>query len=279
MNKKIAYFLLCSLLIWLIPLQSALADDGLSLYITADGDTATDIARLSGLDVELIAAINDIGSSESLPAGTALFLPQQPLRSITVEHGDTIWSLAAANDTTVEQLTTQNELDSAAHIYTGQKLLIPLDDEVSVFAGSGAEDDMALTVLASRLGGSVSYIWPTDGVITSVFGWRSRGYHSGLDIAADLGNDICAAASGYVTEADWKNDSYGFAVMVEHDQRSTTVYGHASELLVEEGDYVRQGEVIARIGSTGNSTGPHLHFEIRINGECCDPLEYLPQKL
>lgn len=279
MNKKIAYFLLCSLLLWLIPLQSALADDGLSLYITADGDTAADIAAMSGLDEELITAINDIDGSESLPAGSALFLPQQPLRSIVVQPGDTLWSLAASYDTTVEELTMQNELDNAACIYTGQKLLIPLDEEISVFTGSGAEADLAITVLASRLAGEVSYIWPTDGVITSEFGWRSRGYHSGLDIAADLGNDIYAAASGYVVEADWKNDSYGYAVMLEHDSRSTTVYGHASELLVEEGDYVRQGEVIARIGSTGNSTGPHVHFEIRINGECCDPLEYLPQKL
>ena len=79
-----------------------------------------------------------------------------------------------------------------------------------------------------------------------------------------------------VTEADWKNDAYGYAVMIDHGNGYTTLYGHCSELLVESGQKVKAGESVALVGSTGNSTGPHVHFEVRINGSCTDPLEILP---
>jgi len=120
--------------------------------------------------------------------------------------------------------------------------------------------------------GTGTFVWPTPGFtrITSPFGWRThpifrtREFHSGIDIGAPQGRNIVAADSGEVIYADWLG-GFGRTVIISHGQ-FTTLYAHASTLLVEEGDKVAKGQVIARIGSTGNSTGPHLHFEVRNRG-------------
>lgn len=121
-----------------------------------------------------------------------------------------------------------------------------------------------------------------DGIrITSPYGWRihpiykTEKFHNGIDISAPGGTDIVAALSGTVTRARW-NDSYGWYVLIYHGDGMTTLYGHSSKLLVEEGDYVERGQRIALVGSTGVSTGNHLHFEVRIDGETRDPMDYLP---
>lgn len=123
--------------------------------------------------------------------------------------------------------------------------------------------------------------WPIIGEITSQYGWRvhpiwgdSR-YHSGMDIAGDYGDEIHAAAAGEVIHAGWIS-GYGYAVIIDHGGSLTTLYGHNEALNVGVGQHVERGDVIAYCGSTGNSTGPHCHFEVRIDGELTDPEEYLP---
>ncbi|AIF53614.1 murein hydrolase activator EnvC [Pelosinus sp. UFO1] len=130
--------------------------------------------------------------------------------------------------------------------------------------------------------GTGSMMWPTDVTeITSPYGWRTHPifgtsrYHSGIDIGADYGDSVRAADSGVVMYADWMG-GYGKAVIIEHGNGISTLYGHNSELLVSEGQRVRKGEVISRVGSTGYSTGPHLHFEVRQNGSPTNPMDYLP---
>lgn len=129
-------------------------------------------------------------------------------------------------------------------------------------------------------GGSGSMIMPVQGIITSEFGWRihpitgNSRFHSGLDIGADYGDDILAAAPGTVICAGWIS-GYGYCVIVDHGNGITTLYGHNQSLLVSEGQQVRQGEAIAICGSTGNSTGPHCHFEVRQNGSPVSPYDYL----
>jgi murein DD-endopeptidase MepM/ murein hydrolase activator NlpD len=115
---------------------------------------------------------------------------------------------------------------------------------------------------------------PIEGTITSRFGTRSRGLHTGLDIATSLGTPIKAAASGVVTYAGYKG-SYGYLVVISHGNGIETYYAHCSKLYVNAGDSVSQGSVIAAVGSTGNSTGPHLHLEIRVNGVAKNPQNYL----
>ena len=123
-------------------------------------------------------------------------------------------------------------------------------------------------------GGNGTYGWPVDGVITSRFGWRSRGWHSGLDIAADLGTTIFAANEGTVIETN-NESGYGLVVRIDHGDGMVTVYAHCGEFYVEPGDTVDRNTPIAAIGMTGTTTGPHVHFEIRIDGEAVNPLDYL----
>ena len=128
--------------------------------------------------------------------------------------------------------------------------------------------------------GSGAMIWPLNGPITSEFGWRThpifgtQRYHSGLDIGGDYGLPIVAAASGTVIHSGWIS-GYGYTVIIDHGGGITTLYGHNESLLVGEGESVSQGQTIAMCGSTGNSTGPHCHFEVRENGEPVSPYSYL----
>ncbi|MDX2097721.1 MAG: peptidoglycan DD-metalloendopeptidase family protein [Leptolyngbyaceae cyanobacterium bins.59] len=134
------------------------------------------------------------------------------------------------------------------------------------------------TGIVLRGTGQMSY--PNDGEISSGFGWRTHpilGYerfHAGVDFAADYGSTIRAADSGMVFMAGWYG-GYGNTVILDHGNGITTLYAHASEVLVAEGQTVQRGEPIALVGSTGLSTGPHLHFEVRQDGEPVDPMSYL----
>lgn len=119
----------------------------------------------------------------------------------------------------------------------------------------------------------VSLIRPVSGIITTRFGRGNYG-HRGLDIATSTGTPIKAAAGGTVTVAGW-NNSYGYMVKVSHGNGVETVYAHCSKLLVSRGQSVSQGQIIAKIGSTGNSSGPHLHFEVRVNGTLYNPQNYI----
>lgn len=128
--------------------------------------------------------------------------------------------------------------------------------------------------------GAGGMIWPIVGEITSPFGWRihpitgDARFHSGLDIGGDYGDPIHAAAAGQVIYSGWIS-GYGYAVIIDHGGGISTLYGHNEALAVSEGQMVAQGQVIAYCGSTGNSTGPHCHFEVREGGEPVEPLGYL----
>lgn len=127
-------------------------------------------------------------------------------------------------------------------------------------------------------GGNGMFGWPlADGVgtITSRFGWRSRGWHSGVDIANQIGTIIYAAESGTVVQAGYDNSGYGNLVRIDHGDGSMTYYAHCDEIFVSVGDFVERGQSISTIGMTGTTTGPHVHFEVRFDGEAYDPLEYL----
>ncbi|MGL5196311.1 MAG: peptidoglycan DD-metalloendopeptidase family protein [Chroococcales cyanobacterium] len=121
------------------------------------------------------------------------------------------------------------------------------------------------------------YIWPARGVFTSGFGMRWGRMHKGIDIAGPIGTPIMAAATGIVTFAGWNSGGYGNLVEIEHPDGSLTRYAHNHRILVSAGQSVIQGQLIAEMGSTGNSTGPHLHFELYPPGtDAADPLAYLP---
>ncbi len=120
-------------------------------------------------------------------------------------------------------------------------------------------------------------IWPTTGVVTSPYGlrWGGSDFHPGMDIANDLGTPIVATADGVVEYAGWNSGGYGNMVDINHGNGIMTRYGHASQVVVSAGQAVKRGQVIAYMGSTGFSTGPHVHYEVHVNGQRVNPISYL----
>lgn len=121
---------------------------------------------------------------------------------------------------------------------------------------------------------SAGFIWPVQGVLTSGFGWRWGRMHEGIDLAVGVGTPVVAAASGTVIVAGWLG-GYGNLIVIDHGNGISTAYGHNTSVTVGVGQSVAQGQLISYSGSTGHSTGPHVHFEVRINGTPVDPLGYL----
>lgn len=140
--------------------------------------------------------------------------------------------------------------------------------------------NMAASAIYQAIVHATPSVWPVIGEISSPFGWRSSPggigstYHEGIDIAADYGTPVQVTADGTVTRAGWE-EGYGYLVEVRHADGFTTRYGHNSALLVYEGQELVQGDPVALVGSTGNSTGPHSHYEVRLNGAALDPTLFL----
>ena len=154
-------------------------------------------------------------------------------------------------------------------------------EEVAALEAESAELAAAIRSAQASVGstgsGAVSaagFIWPVNGTVVSGYGWRWGRMHEGIDISASTGTPIWAAAAGNVIYAGWLG-GYGNLVVVDHGNGLATAYAHASSILVSVGQPVGQGETVSLVGSTGNSSGPHLHFEVRVNGAAVDPLLYL----
>ena len=120
-------------------------------------------------------------------------------------------------------------------------------------------------------------IWPATGDVSSPYGlrWGGTDFHPGIDIANDAGTPIIATADGIVTAAGWNSGGYGNMVDIDHGNGLMTRYGHAQRVVVTTGQQVKRGQVIAYMGSTGFSTGPHVHYEVRVNGKPVNPSSYL----
>lgn len=173
----------------------------------------------------------------------------------------------------------RNESTFAKDIDRLKNVLNSINEE-SGSTSSASDDISKMEERLKKYIAAIPTLWPAKGRLSSEFGVREdpfnygKGIHKGIDIAADYGQAIVASADGTVILSDWYS-GYGKAVVIDHGRGITTVYGHASQLLAGEGKKVKKGDLIARIGSSGRSTGPHLHFEIRINGEAVNPVNYL----
>jgi murein DD-endopeptidase MepM/ murein hydrolase activator NlpD len=140
-----------------------------------------------------------------------------------------------------------------------------------------AQEKIARELARERYLAAIPSIWPTMGYVSSGFGYRSypdSGFHPGLDIVNDYGEPIVATASGVVVEAGWYA-GYGYRVIIDHGNGLSTMYAHASRLLVEAGRTVKKGQEIAEIGESGFATGPHVHYQIMLWGRPIDPTPYL----
>ena len=159
----------------------------------------------------------------------------------------------------VEEQADASEIDALQQVQA---------ELVAKIQAAQAHSTVARSVSAAGL------IWPVDAPVTSPFGWRWGRMHEGIDLGAAYGTPIAAVAAGSVIYAGWLG-GYGNLVVIDHGGGLSTAYGHQSQIAVSTGQSVGQGEIIGYVGSTGHSTGPHLHFEVRVNGEAVDPLGYL----
>lgn len=257
------------------------APEPLTVTVAA-GDSLWALARRYDTTVAAIASANGLSSAATLRVGAILSIPGQyasasetdvggpvPMQ-IVVGPGETLWSIAQRYDSTIAALKSANSLKGDT-LYVGQQL--------RVLPGTDIEPTKAvLAVPAAPTTGDGTLMWPLIGSITSRFGYRQlrvsgSNFHTGIDIDGETGDPIRAAHAGTVTLSGW-HGGYGNLVIVTSGN-TEYYYGHASALKVEVGDEVAAGDVIALVGSTGNSTGSHLHFEIRVDGQMIDPLPRL----
>lgn len=248
------------------------------------GDTLWALSRtyevsLSALESanSLLGAILKPGDQVTIPGRFAT--PQTDQGGATpptvrVAKGDTLWEIARRYNTTVTALMSVNGLGSET-LYVGQALKIVPGNELARATPVTSATPASVSVPGA------SMIWPLVGTITSRFGYRQlnitgSNYHTGLDIDGETGDPIYAAVSGVVTYSGWRG-GYGKLVIVEADG-TQYYYAHTSQLLASVGDVVQVGDTIALVGSTGLSTGSHLHFEIRVDGSPIDPLPVLEQQ-
>lgn len=237
-------------------------------YEVRAGDTLWGLARRWGVEPVAIAAANGMRGDEMLYPGQLLNIPSSEMLLHRVVPGDTLWSLARRYHVSVERLASVNRITDPAALAVGSELIIPRD--VDVLARLSGEKLWAARGLGSLL------VWPLVGEITSFFGARSGEFHHGIDIAGDYGDPVRAADQGEVAFVG-EMPYYGRTVIIDHGTGEQTLYAHLQESLVKAGEFVEKGETVGRVGSSGRATGPHLHFEVRVNNKAVDPLSYLRQ--
>ena len=245
-------------------------------YMVQVGDTAESIAKRFGLQPTTL-----LWSNPEMERTPDLLRPGQvltilPLDGVyhTVQDGDTLASLAETYKVSVDAIKNcpfnalPEDGSDDGSLVVGSKLIIPGGTKpyrrstVTMYQGPIPDD----------ANGSGTFRWPTSGVLTQGY-WYG---HRAIDIGAPLGTAILAADSGYVAFEGWTDVGYGYLIILDHNNGYRTYYAHLSNIFVTEGETVKAGQVIGAMGSTGNSTGPHLHFEIRYNGYQTNPLIYLP---
>ena len=265
---------------------------GETTYTVQQGDTFNAIAYANDMSVSDLKALNPDVDINRLMIGDVLNVKELvPVLSVqTTEHQVYTQSIACP----VEEVEDDSMYKGDTKIITqGEEGEEQVEADVTFVNGYEQERTVTSTTTLKEPTTTVkavgtkekpktaskgTYKWPVSGRISSYFGGRyifgSYSYHSGLDITCSYGTSIKAADGGTVTFAGYKG-SYGNLVIITHDNGVQTYYAHNSSLLVSAGDKVYQGQVIAKAGSTGRSTGPHCHFEVRVNGTAVNPLNYL----
>jgi murein DD-endopeptidase MepM/ murein hydrolase activator NlpD len=232
-------------------------------YTVQAGDTLWSIAAQHNLDVDTLRWSNPEleRNPDMLSVGTELVI--LPVKGVyhTVEEGETLASIAKQFGVSDADILNYplNQLSSPDRLLAGQKLVVP----------HGRKE---VTRPIPQRSGDTLFAWPIVGTITQGFSAQ----HPAFDIGAPYGSPVYAARAGRVVRSAWARTGYGYTVIIDHGQSWQSLYSHMKGEWVSVGDWVEQGQLIGEVGSTGNSTGPHVHFEIRLNGKQVNPVEYLP---
>lgn len=194
-----------------------------------------------------------------------------------VQSGDSLNSISSRFGVSTQRIAHTNKISGSDELQVGARLYIPTsgalyaarDEKESTASAGGASQTTVSTDAKGK------FKWPVDGRLTSGYGVRNGRRHDGIDIAAPRGTPVTASKAGEVVFSS-RLRGYGNLILLKHDGDVFTVYAHNSRNLKQKGDKVQQGEVIARVGTTGRSTGPHVHFEVREGSKAKNPMLYLP---
>ncbi len=270
-----------------------------SYYTAVDGDSPFGIVSKLGLTMSEMQVLNpEFSETMTIYVGDQFLVSQdEPFLAVTVTRTEvyeesTAYETQYYNDNTKYQGSTvvmQDGIEGTDRVTADvsyingvevrRKVLnrVTVEESTPKIVANGTKPPPPNAIISDIEVGKM--LWPVghNGGLISEMPYGYGGYygHQGVDIAADYGTPVYAAENGVVTMARWYGD-YGYCVMIQHDNGIVTLYGHCSYLHVYEGQHVTQGEAIADVGSTGRSTGNHLHFEVRINGICMNPINYLP---
>jgi len=211
---------------------------------------------------------------------------RERMPAYVVRKGDTLYSIGKRHHIDYHQLAKRNGIRKPYTILVGQRLYLGGTKSVAKTSVKVAPKQQRMkqkkkpksVVYPTAKHSKVKLIWPTQGKLSSKFGPRNNRMHDGLDISAKEGTKILAAAAGKVVYSDSKLSGYGNLIIIRHNSDMFTAYAHNQKNLVSHGDVVKAGQVIAYVGSTGRSSGAHLHFEVRRGETAVDPLAYLPKR-
>jgi len=253
---------------------AALACAGLFAYLTLQENHQLRSSRGQ------LEALNADQTKEIRRLSAAAIAYNSTIKSITAKYSQIAKSYlsnqgGAACSSAADCASVGSITSSGAQLETALQDLRQADPSGRSGSSSKLESDLALYL------SSLPTEWPAQGTVTSPFGGRldpfsgAASFHPGIDITAPYGERVIAAGSGVVVSVGNKGDGYGNKVVISHDQAISTLYGHLSAIFVKKGEEVKEGDVIGRVGSTGRSTGSHLHFEIRVDGTPVNPLAYL----
>ncbi len=246
--------------------------DSIIDYEVQGGDTVASIAEKFGVSEDTIRWQNSL-VKDKIKVGQMIQVLPVTGAAHTVVKGDTVYSIAKKYDSDSQSIadfpfnTFSN--DETFELAIGQVVIIP--DGVKPIGGTATPRPRQITPDAGTVVASGQFVWPTSGTITQRFVW----YHPGIDIANRGLPAVLAADSGRVISAGWDGSGYGNMVMIDHGNGFQTRYAHMSQVNVIAGQSVSRGSSIGRMGTTGHSTGPHTHFEIYLNGNRVNPLNYL----
>lgn len=246
-------------------------------YRVESGDTLFSIGEKFKISSDAIKYVNSLTDNSILKIGQELTIPPVSGLIHTVESGDSLSSIAAKYDVAPQAIADFNYLLDTSRLAIGTDLVIPGGKVPEIVTPPPViyADGSASTGTGSSASPNKNYcVWPTTvRIITQYFSW----YHNGLDVASPTGMampPLLACTDGIVTRAGWDPFGLGLHIMIDHGNGYETVYGHMSRLDVSYGQRVSRGEVLGLMGSTGRSTGPHVHFMVKYNGVAQNPLSF-----
>lgn len=255
-------------------LVSEKARDKMIEYEVKEGDTISTIAEKFGVTEETVRWQNDLGSKDTIKIGQTLDVLPVTGISHKVKKGDTVHSIGKKYDTSAQGIVDYpfNAFvnDETFELAIGQTLVVP--DGIKPSDQATTPRRQFITPDAGTVVASGNFIWPTSGGISQNYAW----YHKGIDISNRGAPSILAADAGRVVVAGWP-DGYGYGnrVLIDHENGYKTLYAHLSSIFVRPGQRVNRGDSVGKMGSTGRSTGVHLHFEVISNGGNMNPLSVL----